>query len=282
MLSPRGRLLGDFTITCLSENEFRLTASYGAQAFHSRWFENNRCANVFLENISDTSTGFQIAGPRARDVLAACTRDPVDLNFMDARRMTVGMADCLVQRVSYTGDLGYEIYCDATSQRALWDVLWQAGQAHKMTPFGMRAMMSLRLDRFFGSWMAEYSPDYTAAETGLDRFIDWDKNTDFIGRAAAEAERAAGPARKLVRFDVAADDADVHGYEPIWLNGEVIGFCTSGGYGHHSGASLAMGFLPASEADTATRVDIEILGKRRQAHVVTKPVFDPGGRRLRG
>ncbi len=282
MLSPRGRLIGDFTITCLSDTEFRLTASYGAQAFHWRWFENHRTDDVTLENVSDTCTGFQIAGPRARDVLTACTRDPVDLKFMDVRCMTIGMADCLVQRVSYTGDFGYEIYCDTASQRALWHVLWQAGQDHDMTPFGMRAMMSLRLDRFFGSWMAEYSPDYTAAETGLDRFIDWDKDTDFIGRRAAEAERATGPARKLVRFQVAAEDADVHGYEPIWLQDEVVGFCTSGGYAHHSGASLAMGFLPTDRIEMTKTVEIEILGQRRKARVVKTPVFDPDGLRMRG
>ena len=282
MLSPRGRLIGDFTITCLSDTEFRLTASYGAQAFHWRWFEKHRTDDVSLENVSDTCTGFQIAGPRARDVLTACTRDPVDLKFMDVRCMTIGMADCVVQRVSYTGDLGYEIYCDTASQRALWHVLWQAGQDHDMTPFGMRAMMSLRLDRFFGSWMAEYSPDYTAAETGLDRFIDWDKNTDFIGRRAAEAERATGPARKLVRFQVAAEDADVHGYEPIWLQDEVVGFCTSGGYAHHSGASLAMGFLPTDKIEMTKTVEIEILGQRRKARIVKTPVFDPDGLRMRG
>ncbi|WP_227267923.1 GcvT family protein [Roseobacter weihaiensis] len=282
MLSPQGRLIGDFTISCLSETEFRLTASYGAQAFHWRWFLQQDRDGVLIENLSDTLTGFQIAGPKAREVLGAATRDAVDLAFLDVRRMTIGMADCLVQRVSYTGDLGYEIYCDVQSQRALWQVLWEAGQAHGMTPFGMRAMMSLRLDRFFGSWMAEFSPDYTAAETGLDRFIHWKKDTDFIGRAAAEAERATGPARQLVWFDVDAEDADVQGYEPIWLDGEVVGFCTSGGYAHHSQASLALGFLPREKVDSTERVAIEILGEMRPARVVRVPSFDPTGQRMRG
>ena len=282
MLSPKGRIIGDFTISCLTETEYLLTASYGAQAFHWRWFQQHLPQDVQVENISDRRTGFQVAGPRARDVLAAASRDPVDLKFMDLRRMTIGMADCLVQRVSYTGDLGYEIYCDVTSQRALWQSLWDAGQPHGITPFGMRAMMSLRLDRFFGSWMAEYSPDYTAAETGLDRFIHWQKNTDFIGRAIAEAERAQGPARKLMQFEVEAADADVQGYEPIWVNGEVVGFCTSGGYAHHTGASLAMGFLPAEIAASTERAEIEILGEMRAAKVVRQPAFDPAGKRMRG
>ena len=282
MLAQTGRLIGDFTISCLSETEFQLTASYGAQAFHWRWFLQNLSDEMRIENISDQRTGFQIAGPHARDVLAACTRDPVSLNFMDIAPMTVGMVDCLVQRVSYTGDLGYEIYCDALDQRALWQVLWAAGQSHGMVPFGMRAMMSLRLDRFFGSWMSEFSPDYTPAETGMDRFISWKKNTDFIGRAAAEAERASGPVRKLVNFEVDALDADVQGYEPIWVNGEVVGFCTSGGFAHHSNASFAIGFLPSEIVDTIDDVEIEILGEMRPAKVVRTPSFDPDGARMRG
>ena len=281
MLSAKGKLIGDFTITCLAEDEYQLTASYGAQAFHERWFRQHPGEDISLENISDRRTGFQIAGPRAARVLAdACGGDPA-MAFMDVKRIMLGPVDCIVQRVSYTGDLGFEIYCDAMSQRRLWQELSDAGAEHGMTPFGMRAMMSLRLDRFFGSWMAEYSPDYTAAETGLDRFIDWSKSGEFIGRAAAEAERRNGPARRLVNFEVDALDADVQGYEPIWLDGTVVGFCTSGGYAHHSGASLAMGFLPADKVDDTEAVEIEILGQMRPAHRVRTPSFDPEGKRMR-
>ncbi|MBY6042811.1 GcvT family protein [Phaeobacter italicus] len=283
MLSPKGRLIGDFTISCLCEEEFQLTASYGSQAYHMRWFLQNMDAGVHLDNISDTRTGFQIAGPKARDVLQACTRSDVsDMRFMDVRRLTVGMADCIVQRVSYTGDLGYEIYCDLPSQRALWDSLWSAGQEHSMKPFGMRAMMSLRLDKFFGSWLSEFSPDYTAAETGLDRFISFRKPVDFIGRAAAEAERDAGPSRKLCAFEVDADDADVVAYEPIWLDGAVVGFCTSGGYSHHAQKSVALGFVPVERAQEGLEVEIEILGSRRRARLITSPLFDADGARMRG
>ena len=204
------------------------------------------------------------------------------MKFLDVCRMTVGMTDCIVQRVSYTGDLGYEIYCDPMGQRQLWDTLWQAGQSHGMVPFGMRAMMSLRLDKFFGSWMSEFSPDYTAAETGLDRFISFKKNADFIGRAAAEAERAAGPARKLVAFEVQAEDADVHGYEPIWLDGAVAGFCTSGGYSHHAGKSIAQGFVPVDRIVDGLEGEIEILGQLRKARALSEVLFDADGARMRG
>lgn len=282
MLSPKGRLIGDFTVSCLGPEAFQLTASYGAQAYHMRWFEQNQAQGVRVENISDRLNGFQIAGPKARDVLAACTRDPVaGMRFMDLRRATVGMVDCLIQRVSYTGDLGYEIYCDPMAQRALWKTLWEEGQKHGMKPFGMRAMMSLRLDRFFGSWLSEFSPDYTPGETGMDRFISFTKNTDFIGRAAAEDERNKGSERQLVAFEVDALDADPHAYEPIWIDGSVQGFCTSGGYSHHAEKSVALALIPRSMAKEGLEAEIEILGEKRPARLITEPLFDPEGERFR-
>ncbi|VCU58540.1 Sarcosine dehydrogenase [Tritonibacter mobilis] len=283
MLSPKGRLIGDFTISCLGEGDFQLTASYGAQAYHMRWFLQNLDEGVTVDNVSDQVNGFQIAGPKARAVLQACTRSDIsDMRFLDVRHLTVGMVECVVQRVSYTGDLGYEIYCDLPSQRALWAALWGEGQNHGMKPFGMRAMMSLRLDKFFGSWLSEFSPDYTAAETGLDRFISFKKPVDFIGRAAAEAERDAGVSRKLCAFEVDADDADVVAYEPIWLDGDVVGFCTSGGYSHFAQKSIALGFVPVERAREGLTVEIEILGKKHAARLITEPLFDADGARMRG
>ncbi len=280
MLSEKGRLLGDFTVSCLDDQCFHLTASYGAQAQHWRWFKQHEQSGVTVENISDKMNGFQIAGPKARDLLAACTRDATDLRFLDLRRMTIGQAHCLVQRVSYTGDLGYEIYCDPMDQRALWETLWANGQPMGLTPFGMRAMMSLRLDRFFGSWMREFSPDYTAAETGMDRFIKWDK--DFIGKPVAEAERDSPPARSLAVFEVQAEDADVVAYEPIFIDGSVQGFCTSGGYSHWTGKSIAFGLIPRDRADPGLEVEIEILGQMRKAVLLADPIFDATGERMRG
>jgi len=285
MLAHSGKIIGDFTVSCLSETEFQLTASYGAQGWHGRWFEQNAAEGVQVENISDARSGFQIAGPHARDLLSRVTRSDVRndaFKFMDVKRMTVGMADCIVQRVSYTADLGYEIYTDHMSVRHLWDTLSESGKDLGLRPFGMRAMMSLRLDKWFGSWGREFSPDYTPAETGLDRFIRWNKPADWIGRAAATAEKAAGPKRKLATFVVEADDADVVAWEPIWLDGAVVGFCTSGGYSHFTGLSVAQGFLPADRIVDGLVVEIEILGVRRPAHVHLAPLFDADGARMRG
>ena len=283
MLSPKGRLFGDFTVSCLSDTEFQLTASYGAQNIHHRWFLQHQEPGVSIENISDKRTGFQLAGPLSRNLLAACTRDDVaGMKFLDVRRMTVGQFACIVQRVSYTGDLGYEIYCDPMDQRGLWHKLWTTGQPMGLKPFGMRAMMSLRLDRFFGSWLREFSPNYTAAETGIDRFISWKKPVDFIGRAAAEAERLTPPARINAMFEVQDNGADVVAYEPIFIQGKVAGFCTSGGYSHHAGKSIAYGLIPRDQAIDGLQVEIEILGQMRPATLITTPLFDADGARMRG
>ena len=283
MLSHKGRLIGDFTVSCVSETDFRLTASYGSQAYHMRWFLQNQTGDVQIKNISDTVNGFQLAGPNAAKVLQAVTRSDVSaMKFMDAHEMAIGMVNCVVQRVSYTGDLGFEIYCHTMDQRSLWQALWSAGQAFDLKPFGMRAMMSLRLDKFFGSWLREFSPDYTAGETGIDRFISWKKDADFIGKSAAIAEREAGSVRALVAFEVEAEDADVVAYEPVWIDGLVKGFCTSGGYSHYADKSIALALVPREHAVAGQEAEIEILGQMRRARVITTPLFDADGARMRG
>ena len=157
-------------------------------------------------------------------------------------------------------------------------MLNQHGADLGLRPFGMRAMMSLRLDKWFGSWGREFSPDYTPCETGLDRFIRWNKEADWIGKAAATAEKAAGPKRRLVSFVVDANEADVVAWEPIWLNGAVVGFCTSGGFSHWTGKSVAQGFLPAEAVKDGLECELEILGERRRATVHLAPLWDDGGR----
>ena len=276
MLSPKGKLIGDFTVSCIREGRFQLTASYGSQAYHQRWFEENMAPGVTLQNISDQRTGFQIAGPKAAEVLQSCTTVNVaEIKFLDVIELMVGSTACLAQQVSYTGDHGFELYCDPMAQRTLWDSLWEAGKPQGMTPFGMRAMMSLRLDRFFGSWLSEFSPDYTAAETGLDRFISFRKPVDFIGRSAAEAERLTPPERQLVIFEVDALDADVVAYEPVFINGTVQGFCTSGGYSHHAEKSIAFALVPRAAVTDDLQAEIEILGQLRPAKRLLEPLLLP-------
>ncbi len=284
MLSSKGKIIGDFTMMRLGEDAVQLTASYAAQNFHMRWFLKHEERGVTIRNVSKERLGFQIAGPNARAVLGAVTgadvsRDAVP--FLSVRRMAVAHVPVTVARLSYTGDLGYEIYCDREHQVALYQALAAAGQDFGMKPFGMRAMMSLRLEKSFGSWMREYRPDYTPAETGLDRFVSFAK-TDFIGRDAALRQRDAPPGRRLTTFVVDARDADVVAYEPVFDGEDVVGFCTSGGYAHHAGKSVAIGFLPTDRINADAEFDIEILGERRRAVVTPTPLFDPDTSRMRG
>ncbi len=164
---------------------------------------------------------------------------------------------------------------------ALYHALSEAGADLGLRPFGMRAMMSLRLEKSFGSWLREYKLDYTPAETGLDRFVSFKKN-DFIGRAAAVAERETGPGRRLCTFVVEAADADVWADEPIWKDGEVVGFVTSGGYAHYVEKSVALGFVPTETIEDGAAFEIEILGELRPASLITEPLLDPAGERMRG
>ncbi len=286
MLSPKGRIIGDFSIARIASERFQVTASYGAQAYHLRWFERHLpVSGVRVENVSRSRIGFQIAGPRAQELLARVTRADVStaaMPFLSVREIDVGQCHAIVQRVSYTGDRGYEIYVPWRHQVALYRILSEAGADLGLRPFGMRAMMSLRLDKSFGSWMREYKPDYTPLETGLDRFIDYDKPTDFIGKAAVLAQREEGVSRRLCTFEVDAQDADAVAWEPIWHAGEVVGYVTSGGYSHFAGKSIAYGFLPIELIEENRQVEIEILGEMVSARLYTQPLFDPRNEYLRG
>ncbi len=284
MLSAKGMLIGDLSVARIAPQRFQITGSSVSQGVHMRWFNEHLPENgVEIRNVSLARIGFQIAGPRSRDLLARVTGSDVSndaMKFLSVSEISVGGIAALINRVTYTGDLGYEIYVDAADQVALYEALSQAGQDLGLKPFGMRAMMSLRLEKSFGSWGREYRPDYTAAETGLERFIDF-KGADFIGRDAALAARDTPPPRHLATFVVDADDADVCGDEPIWKDGAVVGFVTSGGYAHFVEKSVAIGFVPSPMIAEGAAFEIEILGQLRAARLVTQPLFDPSGRRMR-
>jgi dimethylglycine dehydrogenase len=285
MLNPTGRLEGDLTVSRLGPERFQIIGSSVAQAYHMRWFQDHLPErDVSVANVSLQRVGFQIAGLNARELLARVTSVDVSTEafpFLSVREMEVGMTRAIVCRISYTGDLGYEIYVPADHQVALYHALREAGADLGLRPFGMRAMMSLRLEKSFGSWMREYKPDYTPAETGLDRFVNFKKN-EFVGRDAAQAARENPPDRRLVTLVVDAADADAWADEPIWKDGEAVGFVTSGGYAHHAEKSVALGFVPTDTIAKGAAFEVEILGDRRPATLITEPLFDAEGARMRG
>ena len=285
MLNERGKLIGDFTIGRYAQDKFLLVCSYAAEGSHMRWFERYLPASgVSCRAASMDYPGLSIAGPNARDLLQKLTRDDVSnekFPFLSFCRMDVGMIPALVGRVSFTGELGYEIWVRPEYQRALYDLLLEAGAPLGLTLFGMRALMCLRLEKSFGTWAREYRPIYGPYEAGLGRFVDL-KKADFIGREAALKEKESGGKLRLQTFAVEAVDADAIGDEPIWRDGKVVGWVTSGGYGHCVNSSLAMGYVEKELADAATGFEIEIIGERRPAIRLDTPAYDPAGLAMRG
>jgi dimethylglycine dehydrogenase len=186
----------------------------------------------------------------------------------------------VVARVSLTGELGYEITVRAAEQRALWDALMGAGKEFGLKPIGMRAQDSLRLEKGYGVWSLEFAQSYTAAMAGLERFIAFDKG-EFVGRAAALAERARGPAQRLVLLAVDSDDADVTGFEPVSAADRRVGFVTSGAYGHHVRQSLALAYVDQAVAAQVLQLSVDVLGESRRARILTEPPYDPRGLRMR-
>jgi dimethylglycine dehydrogenase len=230
--------------------------------------------------------GLSIAGPKSRDVLQRLTDEDVSnaaFKFMDHRSMDVGNCPALINRVTYTGDLGYEIWVAPEYQRRLYAEIIKAGQDFGIVNFGMRALLSMRLEKNFPTWYRELRPIYGGFEAGLDRFIDLTKN-DFIGRDAAMEEKRTGGKLKRVSMIVEAGDADVLGDEPIWHKGKVVGWVTSGGYAHFVDKSMAQGYVPKELATDMAKgaFEIEIIGENRKATIIAEPLFDPEGKRMRG
>ena len=287
MLKDDGRLIGDFTLANLGDEGWFIAGSGIAEQYHMRWFEKHLPGDgsVAITALGVKLCGLSIAGPKARQLLAKVTRTDTSnaaFPFMDIRRTDIGMAPCLVGRVSYTGDLGYEIWVAPEYQRHVFETLMKAGEEFGIGLFGSRALNALRLEKNYGSWAREYRPIYGPLEAGLDRFVAYAKEADFIGKAAAAAERKSGGKLRLRAFIVEADDADMIGDEPIWFDGAVRGWVTSGGYAHNSKASVAMGYVPKEIADESDGFEIELLGKRLAARIQPAPLFDANFERLRG
>ena len=285
MLNPKGKLMGDLTVTRLATDRFWLVGSYSLQEWHLRWFRDHLPpSGVVLENLSESWLGFSLSGPRSRDILARLTRADVSdaaLPFLGCRLIDVGMTGAVVARMSLTGELGYEINVPASQQRALWSALMEAGIDFGLRPVGMRAQDSLRLEKGYGIWSTEFSASNTPAQCGLDRYLAFDKG-DFVGRDAALAERERGPVERLVLLAVDSTDADLTGYEPIHSDGRRVGYVTSGAHGHSVGLSLALGYVERVIADAPVPLMVDVIGQPRPAQILAEPPYDPTGQRLRG
>ncbi|NRB34522.1 MAG: GcvT family protein [Rhodobacteraceae bacterium] len=286
LIGKRGGIAGDFTVTRLAEDDFWIIGSGMAERYHQRFFKQiplPECTR--FESLTEAYCGFNVAGPDSRALLQRLSNASFateDFPFMRSQRITVAGIDCTALRVSFTGDLGWELHCRTEDQVALYSALLEAGAEFGAGPVGSRALMALRIEKGYGSWSREYSPEYWPQEVGLDRLCKFDK--DFLNREAAQTV-IDRPAREnlvllaLDEADVTASNADATGGEPIFRNGKGIGRVTSGAYGYSVGMSLALGYV--TEAAPGDRVEIMVLGRPHGAVILDSPPFDPDGTRLR-
>ena len=295
MLNEAGRIVGEFTVARASERRRVLPVRLAPGRGPPLALVPPPPAGRRLGPVRGAGPGADRTvdhGAARRATSSAAVAPDLDLSteafpFMTFRQVDLGMVPAHVARINYSGDLGYELWVAPEYQRALFDRIVAAGEPHGLRLFGMRALMSLRLEKSYGTWFREYRPIYTPAEGGITRYIKLDH--DFIGRAAHEAELAGGgPKRRLVAFVVEPDPddpADVIGDEPVWHDGRVVGWITSGGYLHHVKASLALGYVPTELATPdgpgGSGFEIEIIGNRRPARLQPEPLFDPTGARMR-
>ncbi|MHB8814179.1 MAG: GcvT family protein [Steroidobacteraceae bacterium] len=291
MLNDRGKLIGDFTMCRLAADRVLLIGTLAAETYYLRWFERHLPpSGVHVRACAMEHVGLSVAGPASRALLQKLVRDDLSntaFPFLTFRRLAIGMIPALVGRISFTGELGYEIWVSPDYQRALYELLVTAGAEQGLKHFGGRALNAMRIEKGFGNWAREFRPIYGPYEAGLGRFVALDKG-DFVGRAAAVEERSRGGEMRLVAFAVNAADADAIGDEPIWHDGRVVGWVTSGAYGHRVGRSLALGYVPAAIAAASQGFEIEIIGERRPAERLTAAMqgggacaYDPSGARMR-
>ena len=280
MLSETGKLKGDLTVFNWGDGTWWIMGSYYLREWHMRWFQDHMGEGVGLRDISDATVGFSLSGPNSRAVIEKLTDGPVSaLPFMGCGAFDIGLHRCKVGRLSVSGELGYEIHCNAMDHAGLRRALLEAGAEFGIREYGFNALLSLRLEKSFGIWSAEFTQGYTAAQTGMDRWIDWSK--DFIGKDAALRERDTPPAQVIAMLEVADGDSDASGYEPIWQNGTRVGFITSGGYGHTVGKSLALAMLDRDAATPGTELMVHIVGAERTATVIPASPYDPDGKAMR-
>ena len=283
LIGRRGGIAGDFTVTCLAEDDYFMVGSGMAERYHRRFFDAVPLPpGTRWDSVTDAMAGFNVAGPLARDLLGRLTN--ADLStaafpFMRSARIVVAGVPCIALRVSFTGDLGWELHCAEADQTRLYAALLDAGAPLGAGPVGSRALMSLRVEKGYGSWGRDYSPEYWPQETGLAGLIRMDK--DFLNKSCYAAI-ADTPAREVLRpLSIDVTTADATGNEPIFdAEGRPAGKVSSGAYGWHVEMSLALAYLRPDIAPGA-ELQVMVLGRPHPARVLPAPPFDPEGRRLR-
>jgi 4-methylaminobutanoate oxidase (formaldehyde-forming) len=277
MLNARGGIECDFTVTRLAEDRFRIVTGTAFGRHDLAWIRQHAPGDgsVTVTDVTSAYACLGLWGPASREILGPLTTDPLEFPYLRARELAVGSVPCLALRVTYVGELGWELYCPAEFGLALWDAVWEAGRGHGLVAGGYKAIDSLRLEKGYRVWGADITADDTPYEAGLGFAVKLDK--DFLGKEALAAE----PERQLACVTLADPRAVALGSEPVRVGGELAGRVTSGGYGYTVGRSIAYAYLPASSCEHGTAVEVEIFGEWVAGEVADEPLYDPAGERLR-
>jgi 4-methylaminobutanoate oxidase (formaldehyde-forming) len=279
MLNAHGGIECDFTVTRLAEDRFRIVTGTAFGQHDLAWIRQHATDDVAVEDVTSAYACLGLWGPKAREILQPLTTTALDFPYMRARELAVGTVPCLALRVTYVGELGWELYCPSEFGLALWDAIWEGGRGLGLVAGGYKAIDSLRLEKGYRVWGADITPDDTPFEAGLGFAVKLDKD-DFIGR---EALLAAGEPERRLRCLLLADPRAVAlGSEPVRVEGQAIGRVTSGGYGYSVERSIAYAYLPTERSDPGLPVEVEIFGEWVAGEVAAEPVFDPAGERVRG
>ena len=279
----KGRIVTEMSVMMLAEDFFFLITAATAQWHDLEWLRKHlpEEAAFTLDDVTDDFSCQILSGPNSRAILAEVSDADLSKGWLTHQSCQIAGRWCQLVRVSFAGELGWEIHTKAEDTAAIFDAVWEAGQRHGLKPFGMEALDSLRIEKGYRAWKGDLSTDYTILQGGLERFVDWSKPV-FKGKAALEREKQRGVSRRFVTLTVEAGDCDAPYMSTLWHDGQVVGETTSGNWGYRVGKSIALGMLRADLAVPGTEIEVEIYGERFRATVQPDgPLYDPGNERLR-
>ena len=279
----RGRIVTEMSLIRLAEDRVLLITAAAAEWHDLEWLRKHLPdgSDIAIENRTEDFDCQILTGPKTREILSGLCDADLSQPWLSWQRTKITGKRVMLLRVSYAGELGWEIHTRTDETGAVFDAIYEAGRPLGLKPFGMYALNSLRLEKGYRAWKGDLSTDYTVLEGGLDRFVRWSKES-FVGKATMEVERQAGPAKRFVTLIVDAGACDAPYMSTLWHGEEKVGETTSGGWGHRIGKSIALGMARADLAVEGTELDVEIFGERRRAAVqADRPLYDPDNLRMR-
>ena len=274
----RGRIVTEMSVIPRSGDEIWMITAATAQWHDGELLSRQAPDGITVHDRSDKYECLLVTGPKSRDILAGISDADLSKGWLTYQEAEVAGKPCYLLRVSFAGELGWEVHCDVADAPAIWDAVTAGGAK----PFGMYALDRLRLEKGYRAWKGDLSSDYSLLEGGLDRFVKLDKPQNFPGKAALLAEKQAGVAKRFVTLIVDAGEADAPYMSTLWHDGKVVGETTSGGWGYRVNASIALGMLRADLAVAGTELEVEIYGTRCRAVVQEDaPLWDAANARIR-